>query len=293
MKNTRRDFIKASAAIAAVLGTGALPNSLLRAANPANTKIKLGMVTYLWGQNWDLPTIIANCEKTGIQGVEARTQHAHGIEPSLSAAERIEIKKRFADSPIEFVGPGTNQCFDSPDPAKLKAMIEGTKEFIKLSHDCGGTGVKVKPNDLHKEVDQEITIAQIAGGLNEVGKFAADYGQKIRVEVHGSCSRLPIMKKIIDQVEAPSVGLCWNCNDQDLQDEGFQKNFDLVKDRFADTAHVRELNIGDYPYQDLITNFVKMNFEGWVLLECRTKPDDLVAAYTEQKKVFEEMIAKA
>ena len=37
------------------------------------SEMKLGLVTYLWGRDWDLPTLIANCEKTGFLGVELRT----------------------------------------------------------------------------------------------------------------------------------------------------------------------------------------------------------------------------
>jgi sugar phosphate isomerase/epimerase len=35
--------------------------------------MKLGMVTYQWGAEWDLPTIFRNCKQTGYEGVELRT----------------------------------------------------------------------------------------------------------------------------------------------------------------------------------------------------------------------------
>lgn len=287
---TRRDFLRTSAA--AALAAGPLGARALAADKPGS-KMQMGLVTYLWGQDWDLPTLIANCEKSGYLGVETRTQHAHGVEPSLSAAERKEVKKRFADSPVELLGPGTNQCYDNPDPKKLEEQIEGTKAFIKLSHDCGGSGVKVKPNSFHKGVEREVTIEQIGKSLNVVGAYAADYGQEIRVEVHGTCCELPTMKAIMDLVDQKSVGLCWNSNGQDLQGEGLEHNFNLVKDRFGTTAHVREFNEGDYPYQELFDLFVAMDYAGWILLEARTKPKDRVAALIEQRELFEKMVAKA
>ena len=291
--STRRDFFKTSAALGAALAAGPLAGRFALAADRPGSKMKLGLVTYLWGQDWDLPSLIANCEKSGILGVETRTTHAHGVEPSLNVKQRLEVKKRFADSPVEFVGPGTNEKFDDPQPEKLAASIEAAKAFVKLSHDCGGTGVKVKPNSFHKDVPHEATIEQIGKSLNKVGAFGADYGQEIRLEVHGQCAPLPIMKQIIDIADHPNVGICWNCNDQDLDGEGVVHNFNLVKDRFGATAHVRELNVGDYPYAQVIGLFVKMNYAGWILLECRTKPDDRVAALAEQGKVFEEMVAAA
>jgi sugar phosphate isomerase/epimerase len=286
----RREFLKTSTAAAAALSSA--PLAAFGADKPGS-KMQIGLVTYLWGQDWGLPTLITNCEKADVFGVETRTQHAHGVEPSLSAAERKEVKKRFADSPVALLGPGTNQQYDAPEPEKLKASIEGTKAFIKLSHDCGGSGVKVKPNSFHKNVDREVTIEQIGKSLNVVGAFAADYGQEIRLEVHGSCCELPTIKKIMDYVDQKSVGVCWNSNSQDLNGEGLEHNFNLVKDRFGSTVHIRELNVGDYPYQKLIDLFVAMDYAGWILLECRTKPEDRVAALSEQRELFANMVAKA
>ena len=290
---TRREFLKGSLVLGAgIVAAGPLGNILVRAGQPGS-KMKFGLVTYLWGQDWNLPTLIANCEKTGVLGVELRTQHAHGVEANLSAAQRREVKKRFADSPVTLVGLGTNFAFHYADQDRLKKEIEGAKEYIKLSYDCGGSGVKVKPNDLPKGVPYARTIEQIGESLNELGQFAATYGQQIRLEVHGGCSLLPTIKAIMDVATHPSVGVCWNCNSQDLEGEGLEYNFNLVKSRFGDTVHVRELNIGKYPYQGLIDLFVDMDYDGWVLLEARTKPQDRVAALAEQRQVFEQMVAKA
>ncbi len=255
--------------------------------------MKLGLVTYLWGQDWDLPTLLANCEKTKIFGVELRTEHKHGVEPSLSNAVRQEVRTRFADSPVTFIGPGANECFDSPDPDRLARSIEAAKAFVKLSHDCGASGVKVKPNDFHPGVPREKTIQQIGDSLNTLGRFAADYGQQIRLEVHGSCAELPTIKQIMDVVTEKNVGVCWNCNDEDLRGKGLEYNFNLVKDRFGDTAHMRELNVGNYPYQELMNLFVKMDYPGWILLECRTNPQDRVAAMIQQREIWQQMIATA
>ncbi|OHB75471.1 MAG: hypothetical protein A2Z25_21615 [Planctomycetes bacterium RBG_16_55_9] len=289
---TRRDFLKSSM----VFGAGALvagPMARLVPATRSAPQMRFGLVTYLWGRDWDLPTVIANCERTGVLGVELRTEHAHGVESNLTAAQRREVKKRFDDSPVIFLGPGTNFAFHHADESRLKKDIEGAKEYIKLSADCGGSGVKVKPNDLPKNVPQEKTIEQIGKSLNELGRFGADYGQRIRLEVHGSCSPLPIIKKIMAVADHPNVAVCWNCNGQDLDGEGLAYNFNLVKDRFGDTVHVRELSIGDYPYQQLMNLFVAMDYKGWILLEARTEPADRVAALAEQREVFEKMVAKA
>jgi sugar phosphate isomerase/epimerase len=268
-------------------------NTKTELTKKAGSEMRLGLVTYLWGQDWDLETLIKNCEQSNVLGVELRTTHAHGVEPALSAQERKEVKLRFNDTPVNLVGLGSNENYDSPDPEILKASIEATKEFVKLSHDIGASGVKVKPNSFHDNVPQEQTIEQIGKSLNILGKFSADYNQQIRLEVHGKCSKLPTIKAIMDIADHPNVAVCWNSNDEDLAGRGLEYNFHLVKDRFGDTAHIRELNIGDYPYQQLINLFVEMDYKGWILLEARTKPDDRIIAMKEQLAIFKQMITKA
>jgi len=272
-----------------------LPSALL-AGNSAlkGEKMKLGLVTYQWAKDWDIPTIIKNCTATNIGGVELRVEHAHGVTLDLNAKQRAEVRRMFADSPIEIIGMGTNEQYDWVEQDKLKQSIETTKRWLQLSKDIGGSGVKVKPNAFHENVPKEKTLEQIGKALNELGEYALDMGQIIRLEVHGSGTQeLPNIKQIMDHVQDKGTRVCWNCNEQDLIGGGLEYNFNLVKDKFGDTCHVRELNVGDYPYQQLMDLFVKIDYPGWILLECRTDPADKVAALKEQHKVWEDMIASA
>jgi len=284
---TRRGFIHRS--ISAGLGLSAI-GILPRLPELPKPAMRFGLVTYQWGRDWDLPTLISNCEKTGYLGVELRTEHAHKVETDLTPAQRAEVKKRFAGSPVKCIGYGANFEFHSPDPVVLRKNIDQTKEYIKLCHDIGATGIKVKPNDLPAGVPKEKTLEQIGVSLNEAGKFARDYGQLVRVEVHGNHTQeLPNMKTIFEHVTEPNVKMCWNCNDQDLLPPGLEGNFNMVSKWFGATVHVRELIIGDYPYRELFNRFKKMDYNGWILLEARTEPQDRIAAMKEQLEVFRQM----
>jgi sugar phosphate isomerase/epimerase len=285
---SRRNFIQKSL----IAGAGlSLIDPLAVFAAAKKPKMKLGLVTYLWGKDWDLPTLIANCEETGLLGVELRTHHAHGVETDLSKSERNDVKKRFADSPVTCIGYGSNFEFHSPDPAAVRKNIEDAKTYIQLCKDIGATGIKVKPNGLPPEVPKEKTIAQIAASFNEIGKYAAGLGQLIRVEVHGKLTQqIPNMKAIFEQVTEKNVKICWNSNDTDLLPPGIEENFNSVKKWFGDTVHIRELNIGDYPYQKLMNLFTGIKYDGWILLEARTKPADRIIAMKEQLEIFNKMI---
>lgn len=286
--STRRHFLHT------VLGTGAA--SALAASNLSykGENIQFGLVTYMWGADWDLPTLIKNCETAKVLGVELRVEHAHKVDVSLTPEQRKQVRALFADSPLKLLGVGTNFEFHSPDEAELKKNIAGAKEYIKLSHDIGGTGVKVKPNALPKDVPVEKTLAQIGKALAELGDYALGFGQQIRLEVHGKeTSDLGHNRTIMEAAARDNVRVCWNSNPDDLAGEGIEANFAKVKDFLGQTVHIREVNTGDYPYDKLAKLLVEADYEGFVCLEARTKPEDRVKALAEQRDLFMKLVTDA
>lgn len=290
-QTNRRDFFAKTSlfGLAALMGTNFLNGENLFAESKGKG-IKIGLCTYLWGKDDDLPQLIKHCQAAGITGIELRCEHKHAVEPELGAKERAEVRKRFADAGMTLVGFGTNEDFHHPDLERVRQRLNRAKEYVQLSADCGGFGVKVKPNDLPKNVEQSKTTAQIAAALNELGRFAAELGQEIRLENHGGCAPIPIMKEIIDQVTEKNVGLCWNCNAIDTREPGFVPNFTSVQDRLASTVHVHEIPTDKYPYEDLIRLLKEIDYQGWLLLECHRTPSDLVAQIVEQRQLFEKLL---
>jgi sugar phosphate isomerase/epimerase len=249
--------------------------------------MQLGLVTYQWGAAWDLPTVIKNCEAAGFRGVELRSTHKHGVEPSLSEAQRAEVAKRFADSKVELVGLGSACEYQSPDPAILKKNIEETKAFIRLCHDIGAGGLKVRPNGLPKNVPVEKTIAQIGAALNEVAEYGEGYGVQIRVEIHGhGTADAPTIKKIMDVASNSNAALCWNCNPEDTLGDGLKSNFNMLKNRFGRTVHIHDLN-SKYPWRELFSLLKGIQYDGWTLLEEGAVPADPVQAMKAYKIQWE------
>ena len=257
--------------------------------------IQFGLVTYQWGKDWDLPTLIKNCETTKVLGVELRVEHAHKVDVSLTPEQRKEVRSRFDDSPVDVLGMGTNFEFHSPNADEVRKNIEGAKAFIKLSHDIGGSGVKVKPNALPKDVPVEKTLVQIGKALAELGDHAIGFGQEIRLEVHGKdTSELPHIKTIMDAAERDNVRVCWNSNDTDLIGAGLEANFALVQDRLGHTVHIRGVNLSTYPLDKLAKLLVEVDYEGHVCLEAGKMPDgDPVAALAEQRELFMNLVTAA
>jgi len=296
---SRRDFLSRGLCVT----TGAFATAALTSCDSMKTaeteklpaRTRFGFTTYQWGKDWDVPALIANCSKAGVFGVELRTSqsYAHGVELDLDARQRSEVRKRFEDSPVCLVGIASGERYDSPEKAELDSAIENTKGYVKLNRDVGSSGVRVFPNGFHEDVPRAKTVEQIADALNVVGAFAADYGQEIRLEAHGNAGELPTISAIMDRVVQPSVRVKLNSDKRDTWGEGFESNFNLVKDLLGETLHLHNLKDTEFPYQLQMDLLVKMGWSGWQLLEASEKVPDRVQALIEQRRIWDRMLANS
>lgn len=239
--------------------------------------MKLGIVTYQLGKDWDVPTLIEKLAALKFQGVELRTTHAHGVEESLTKEERAAVRRQFAESPVEIVGLGSIFEYHSLDAAVVRQNIEGTKRFCELAKDVGAGGVKVRPNG-HQEaagVPRTQTLDQIGRALHECGQAAADNGVMIRLEMHGTVAGAVDMRQVIDVADHPNVALCWNSNARfDVDAHGSVKaNFDLVKHKIG-LVHLHDLTDEEYPWAELLGLLKQDGYAGYCLAECSPPSSD-------------------
>lgn len=260
---SRRRFL--AQAVPAAIALAAAP-AALRAAGPAAPRFKLGLVTYNAAAAWDLPTLVANCRAAGIDGVEFRTTHRHGVEPSLTAEQRREVKARCADAGLTIWGLGSTCEFHATEPETVKKNIATCGEFIKLAADLGARGVKVRPNGLPAGVPAEKTIAQIAHALSECGRMAADRGVEVWLEVHGAKTSEPQnIRAIMDACPEAAVGVCWNSNGTDVRDGSVRPSFELLRSRLR-SCHINDLG-SKYPYRELFALFREAGYDRFTLCE--------------------------
>ena len=237
----RRDFLAA----------GALP--ALAAIEPAQTPrtpsagsgLKLGTVTYEIAKDWDVPTIIKNLTEVGMDAVELRTTHKHGVEISLSPQARADVRKRFEDSPVKIGGLGTTCEYHAADQAIVRKNIDETKEWVKLANDLGSPSVKVRPNGLPKDVPEEKTLEQIGKSLRECAAFAQDHGvahpARGARDRHATPAAHPQDPRLRRQSSRPSRLL-------ELEPDGparrrVRGGFKLVKNQIGQ-VHMRDLFLG-------------------------------------------------
>ena len=275
-KSNRRSFLKYGfAGLAAMGATGAAGGTLAQTRQlprqnvdpQAPRDFKLGLVTYNLAKDWDVDTIIKNCEATGFEGTELRTTHKHGVEPTLSKAQRAEVRKKFSDSRVRLVSLGTTCSFQSPDQAEVRRNIETAREFCELAHDVGAIGIKVRPNGFPPNVPHDKTLDQIGHALAKCGDIARDNGVEIWLEVHGRGTQLPAnIHRIMTVANHPAVGICWNSNPPDVIGGSVRQNFDLIGP-WLRSCHIHELWDPKYPYRELFALFRSVGYNRYTFAE--------------------------
>jgi len=94
-------------------------------------------VTYNVAKDWDLDTILRVCREAGLEGVELRTTHAHGVERSLAQDERDSVRKKCQDGGLLQTSLGTVCEFHSPEPEVVKRNVADCRAWVELAKDIG------------------------------------------------------------------------------------------------------------------------------------------------------------
>lgn len=275
MKLGRREFLAGGVAAGAAITTpasAAEPKEHARNGKPY--PYKLGMVTYNMGKDMPLDELLAFCEKVGLEGVELRTTHAHGVEPSLRQAERAAVRAQALKAGVWLAGLGTTCEFHSKDPEEVKRQIQIGRAFAQLAADVGAPGIKVRPNGLHEDEDPDKTLKRIGEAWAVLAEFGAALDVEVRMEVHGNKTKdLQNIRKMLDYAGHPNCKVCWNSNTGEEDENGsIRPAFELVKDAIT-LVHINEIGVYQYPWQELFDLLGEIDYEGFCLAEIAHNPE--------------------
>jgi len=281
-KITRRTFLQTTAlsASAVMLPSFAMAEAKLKKNTVITINknpLKLGLMTYQLGMKWDIDTIIKNCTETKFEHVELRTTHAHGVEVTLSAAERAAVKKRFVDAGIA-ISLASGFRYNSHDPAVLRKNIDGTKEYTLLARDVGAIGVRVFGDN----AKDDKMMKQIGDALAEVGEFGHNNGVDIRVCDDGPT--VAMVKRNIEASKSPYVYLNWNCPMSDMEGDGFEANFNSVKNLIRN-VHQGDL-YSEYPWRLFFSLLSKSGYKGYLDAEIPPSNEDPIRLMKYYRALF-------
>jgi sugar phosphate isomerase/epimerase len=201
---TRREFLETSAAIVAATAWPLRPAERL----PLGFST-LGCPRWDWLQVLDFAAAhdYAAVELRGLQDTMDLTQR-----PEFAPARLPEANAQVAQRGLGISCLGSSANMHDMDPAKRSAQLDEARRFIDLAHALGAPYVRVFGNNYVPGVARDEMLAHIAGGLQELGRYAQDKGVTVLIESHGDFTDSPSLRAILERADSPAVALLWDAH---------------------------------------------------------------------------------
>ncbi len=253
--------------------------------------MELGLLTHNMARSWDLSTLLDRAQSLGFDGISLRVDqgHAHGVELSLSPAQRRELQDRVTSSGLEICGLSSGCRYDVLDARELRSQIDRTKTLLQLASDVGASGLKVFGNNFHEDegVSRDETIHQIASALKECAEFAVGLtpasasvqsSAEVRFEMHGDVNPWPHAVQLMELTDHPSVSLIYNCDPRDVVNGSIQDTLEHIRP-WLRHVHLHDLS-DPFPCRGLFGFLVDMEYAGYMVGELPASSDpERVLAY--------------
>ncbi|NCO42827.1 MAG: hypothetical protein AUJ96_10405 [Armatimonadetes bacterium CG2_30_66_41] len=244
--------------------------------------MKLSLLTFNIARDMPLEEVIRVAKETGFAAIEFRAEanHAHGVEPSLSAEERQQVRRKMEDAYLATSCIGTSSRFESPDPEARKQMVEHTKQFVELASDLHCGRVRVFGNDLPKGVDSADCTKYVGDCLRELGEHAEPLGVDVLLEMHGQFNFWQYTLAAVEHAAHPRVDIVYNCDPRDVIAGSIAETYSHVWDRIRH-IHLHELD-SSYPYKELFGLLRTDGYDGYLSseIEGSTDPERVLGLYS-------------
>lgn len=272
---SRKEFIRTSAI--------ALAGLICAPSLAAPSKDRRLAFSTLGCPDWDLNRIMDFASQYGYSGIEVR-----GIQRELdltkckefsTPAARKETMKRMRAKGLQFVNLGSSANLHTAAPAERTKQLDEAKRFIDLANELNCPYVRVFPNNFPKDSTKEATIALIADGLKELGKYAGDSGVRVLMETHGDLVRKDDLISIMNQTDTKNTGLIWDISNMwTVTGEDITNVYDALKP-YLYHVHLKDakknegkldyvfLGKGDVPIMSAIELLAKNNYKGYYSFE--------------------------
>ena len=175
--------------------------------------------------------------------MELAHRHKHGVEPTLSAAEREQVKRRFASEqdPAAELRLHLRVSRRPTRPCGARTS-KRRKRWIDLAHDTGAWGVKVRPNGSARrsaagDHDRPASASACANSANTAPDEASRSGWR---STGAETQNPPVSAAIMKAAKHDNVGVCWNSNPTDIVNGSVKPSFDLLRP-WIKNVHINEL----------------------------------------------------
>jgi len=235
--------------------------------------MKLCLLTYNLGRDFELDELIRICEACHYDGIEFRSSVGpHGVELSATKAERRKIRKKMEASTLQIAGIGTSCRFESLDDKERQGHIDEAKAFIDLAADIGCPRIRVFGNSFPEGADKDVVVRNVGEALREIAEHAEPSGVDVNLELHGHFSYWPYTVRALEIADHVRVGIVYNCNTSEIKYGSIGQFLEPCKP-YLRHVHMHELE-NEYPYQLLLRWLKGIGYTGFCSVESDTPSED-------------------
>lgn len=200
--SNRREFLKQSSGL---IGLSALDFSAPK--KPLLSFSTLGCPAWTFSQalNHAAQNQYAGIEIRGIKGELDLPKN-----PIFSSSNITATNREVADKNLKIVNLGSSANMHFLDPKKRQSNLDDAKKYIDLAQQLNCPFIRVFPNELPKDQDENATVGAIISSLVELGDYAKSSGVKVLLESHGKVIKSNMLLHIMQEANHMNVGLVWD-----------------------------------------------------------------------------------
>ena len=178
---------------------------------PREQSVKLATMTSVC-PDWDLPTIVEGMLRHGYAGLEPRVGWGHraGLETGLSAAGRVEARRRLEDAGLAVCCVASGARFAATAPAERRACLEETRRCIELAADLGCPLVRTFGGPRGESWQLHHYVEHVIEGYREVLPEAAAADVTLLLETHDDWSASAPVRTVVERASHPNLRVLWD-----------------------------------------------------------------------------------
>jgi sugar phosphate isomerase/epimerase len=195
--------------------------------------------------DWTLSETVAGMKRHGFEGYEPRVEWGHraGVELTLSASDRAEVRKQFEDEGLKICCIATGCRFAMKEPEERAKNTETLKRYVDFAGDLGAPCIRVFGGAIP------------GGELYGVVKYAAEAirpaldqararGVTVLMETHDDWRRASQVRAVIQELQHPAFAALWDIMHT-------QRVFETPEESFAILGpHIRHLHLHEGRYSE-------------------------------------------
>ena len=227
---------------------------------------------------WTLDDVIERSKGYGFDGVELRCMGDKHINTDMTAAQRRDIRARFAEKGLAIASVAGYSSFCTDDVSELRKNADLAKATIDLAADLGAPYVRTFMGEYpeHLTLDQMAKIA--AGPIDECGKHAGERGVMLLIETHDAFTTGEKLAKVFAHITSPHIGVLWDFAHSIRDGEPLEAAWGYFGDKIRHT-HVKDfkpvdgkerycfVGQGEVPVAEVARFLMGKGYRGYLSLE--------------------------